>query len=227
MNQQAESREFRFARDVSAYAPKPGHHLVTASFQLGDEACLLYAIEGPANNSMSFRGMAMSSRGIRLFRYSVHGSLVDQLKEIHHVPQGLELVVRFPTVGDGERSRFDVSEALIAFSSVQAPNRVDADAAIASVKIHGQAGPSGEPPAPLYVWFTNHSRGWIWGLVIILCLISIQFVAEVPEEGAVLDRAVEVDVPGGFAPFRINGQLQFQSTIAAAPWFPPPPQVNQ
>jgi hypothetical protein len=218
MHQQPERPRFRFARDVGLYAPKRGQHLVTASFQVGDEACVAYGMEGPWTNTVSFRGMATNFERTRLWRRRLTGSIIEQLKEIHHTPQAPQLVARLEAL-DSNISPLDVREVKVLFSSVRAPNEIDADAAIVRFEMM-----NGEKTS---AWLTNHSRGWLWSLVLIVVTFLLRFSVDAPEEGTALNRAVEFDVPGGFTPLRISGLLQcFSGIMPEAPLPPAGPTIS-
>ncbi len=222
MDQQPESQEFRFARAVSPTASKPGHHLATACFELGNEACTAYIIEAYRNDMVSLRGMATNFKRTRLFSHSVRGPLIERLKEIHDTPQEPELTIRLEMLeGGASPSQFDVQEARVIFSGVRGPNGIDADAAIAQLKMRGDRPQGDGPPEEgpwVCAWLTNLRRGWICALVVAVFVTSLRFILE-PDaaDGTVLNRGVEIVLSPGSRPFRVDGLLQLGSSITGAP----------
>jgi hypothetical protein len=150
---------YRFSREVSEYAPKPGHHLATASCFVRNEVTMLWVIEGPANNAISFRSMATESESIALSRFSIVGSLVEQLSELPHNPfeQRVNIDFSFSAVTQGSKTGLPKSASIV-FTATRAPNGVDPDGAIISVAMD-----NGEQAK---ITVTDFRRGW-WGLLVI------------------------------------------------------------
>ena len=58
----------RFSKDVRYLAPQPGHHLATVSFELERHHFIVWVIEGPENDGLTFRGMATDFNDTTFFK---------------------------------------------------------------------------------------------------------------------------------------------------------------
>ncbi|MEM1178766.1 MAG: hypothetical protein AAGM22_10515 [Acidobacteriota bacterium] len=140
---------YRHARDTSLAAPKPGHHLGTASFRLGDQSVVQWLVEGPENNAISYTALVTDFELTRYLRYRVAGSAVEALNDLPFSPftPRLDLDIELEGVGD-----FSVTGVRIVFSKMRAPNGVDPDLAIARFS---------RPGAPdLRIVISELRRGW-------------------------------------------------------------------
>jgi hypothetical protein len=117
---------FRFSRDVDQIAPKPGHHLGTASFQLGDETHLLWIIEGPENDALCFKGMATDFNGSRVYKFKLRGSMLEAAGDLPYSPYDRQLKFQFRMSG----APINLKEGTVIFTGVRAPNGLDPDGAL-------------------------------------------------------------------------------------------------
>lgn len=171
----SDSAEYRHARDVNALAPKPGHHLATVSFRKGNEAFLLWVIEGPENDTLSFRGMASDFEQTRFFRFRLSGLGIEALGDLPYSPHDHrhEMVLE----REGKEIRLTVL-----FSPMRGPGGTDPDAALMRVECGDE---------PVVVSITELRRAWMPSL------LSAGVGAVIPHltEGAEASGYLRVHVP--------------------------------
>jgi hypothetical protein len=199
------SSPHRFAREVSALAPKPGHDLATASFQLGDESFVLHVVEGPEGDAVGFLGFATDFRRARLVRFGLHGSLVERLDDLPRVQQHESTVahrIRLP--GDSQPAYAVFERATTVFSSLRAANGVDPEAAIVRYDL-----PDGEHVSAT---ITGYHRGWYWDLVVVVVALAIA----VLRAGRRDDEEIEVTVEqeAGASTFEVSGAVRFRESLS-------------
>jgi hypothetical protein len=149
------ANRYNFSKDVSRVAPKPGHHLGTASFVLGGENHLLWIIEGPGNDCLSFKGQAVEFPQARTYRFQIRGSLVESLSQIAYRPDDRRLKVVLEASG----SALDIREATFIYSSQRSPSGVDPDAAF--IRLTTASGES------IDVALTDLRRGWLPVVIVV------------------------------------------------------------
>jgi hypothetical protein len=163
--------QFRFWKEVSSLAPKPGHHLGTLTFTLEKQHFILWLIEGPENDAISFRVMSTSANNTdtQLFRFKARGPLIEQLNELPFSPydRGIHLDLKSPD------APLKIKTIDAVFSSVHSPNGVDPDAAIALVTT--------ESGQKITVNITELRRGWLVIVVIGVVAIALSGCASVPD----------------------------------------------
>ena len=198
--------QHRFERSVVATAPKPGHQLAQAAFQLADQSVILSVIEGPGNDALGFSGMATNFERTRLLRFGVRGSLWERVCELPRSPQepSVHQVFRHPRGEDS--SPIGVAEARMVFSSLRAAGRPDADsAAVSYLLTDGQA----VRPA-----VTGYQRGWYWEHVTVGIATAIWVLRADPVEGQQVTLTVE-HVVGGER-FEVTGAITYRDSIISA-----------
>lgn len=184
------SPHHRFAREVSAGAPKPGHDLATAAFHLGDETYLLHVVEGPLADTVGFLGMATNFDRTRLVRFALHGPLVERLDDLprsHTQPTVTHRVRPFEErLTQAQASA--VERATTVFSTMRAANGVDPEAAVVAYDLVG-----GER---VVATITGYHRGWYWDLVIVLVGLAIAILRAGRRAGEVVELTVEQELAG-------------------------------
>ncbi|MEM6794408.1 MAG: hypothetical protein AAF725_10520 [Acidobacteriota bacterium] len=142
-------RHHRHARDTSTMAPKPGHHLGTASFTVGDQSVILWLIEGPENDTISVNAMLSDFDLTRYLRFRIEGTAIEALNDLPFSPAQPRLELELEVLGTSD---LQPTSALILFSTMRAPNGRDPDAAIA--RFHT------ESRGDLVLFITELRRGW-------------------------------------------------------------------
>ena len=129
----------RFGRETDAAAPRPGHLLGTFSFAMGGENALMWILEGPENNALSYMAMATDFNLTRFVRFRLRGGAIQSLNDLPYsayerrVSAEIDLGVETPT---------RVTGLDLVYSSVRGPNGIDPDAALICVRtedghVHG------------------------------------------------------------------------------------------
>jgi hypothetical protein len=158
--QPEDGRNFRFAREIGAYAPKPGHHLGTAAIVLGDNRMsLLNIIEGAANDAVTVNGIVtdFTATTVLLFHMSGTFTLLDYYP---YDPRAYGQVLEF---SDGSMSfgkqdvGFAVTRADIVYSRTRSVAGPDPDGGL--IRIRQASG------TPIFVSFSGFKEGWIPVLV--------------------------------------------------------------
>jgi hypothetical protein len=193
----------RFARAVSAIAPKPGHDLATASFQLRDESFVLHVVEGPDADSVGFLGLATNFERTRALRFGLHGSLIEHLDDLPRASQHPMATYRFGTRGRSQASDLVVERVTAVFSNLRAANGVDPEAAMVAYELAG-----GER---VPVAITGYQRGWYWDLLIISVAFAIVVLVAAREEGGAIEVTVEQEAGG--AVFQVSGSIEFRESL--------------
>ena len=182
----------RHARDTSAMAPKPGHHLGTASFRLGDSSIVQWLVEGPENDTISVNALVTNFRLTRYVRYRIVGTAVEALNDLPYSPftpnADLDLEVTGP-------STLRPTSVRIVFSAQRAPNGVDPDSAVACFRT--------DSDGEVFVTVSELRRGWEPMMSVIASFLGVTFcLADEPAEQAcrltVTDRTAGVQVSGDF-----------------------------
>ena len=204
MTDDATPPNHRFARAVSAVAPKPGHDLATASFQLRDESFVLHVVEGPAADSVGFLGIATNFDRTRLLRFALHGSLIERLDDLPRASQHPTVTHRFSPGGRSQASDMVVERATTVFSNLRAANGVDPEAAMVAYELAG-----GERVA---VAITGYQRGWYWDLLIIAVAFAILVLLVPRAEREAIE--VTVEQQAGASLFQISGSLGFRESLS-------------
>ena len=203
MTDEGTSPNHRFARAVSAVAPKPGHDLATASFQLGDESFVLHVVEGPHANSVGFLGLATNFERTRVLRFALHGSLIERLDDLPRASQFPAATHRFSPAGRAQASDLVVERAITVFSNLRAANGVDPEAAMVAYELVG-----GERVS---VAITGYQRGWYWDLLIVALAFVIAVLVAPREEGDGVEVTVEQEAGGSL--FQVSGSLMFRESL--------------
>lgn len=204
MTDDVTSPTHRFARAVSAVAPKPGHDLATASFQLGDESFVLHVVEGPAADSIGFLGIATNFERTRLLRFALHGSLIERLDDLPRASQHPAVTHRFSPRGRTQASDIVVERVTTVFSNLRAANGVDPEAAMVAYDLGG-----GERVS---VAITGYQRGWYWDVLIIAVAFAIVLLVAPREEGDPIEVTVEQEA--GASRFQVSGSLRFRESLS-------------
>jgi len=195
----------RFAREVSAVAPKPGHDLATASFQLDGETYVLHVVEGPAADTVGFLGIATNFERTRLVRFALHGSLVERLDDLPRVQQHQSTVShRVRPSGNTQQADTVVERATTVFSSLRAANGIDPEAAIVAYDLLG-----GERVSAT---ITGYRRGWYWDLVVIVVALAIAILRAGRRPGEPIEVAVEQEAAGSL--FEVAGAVSFRESLS-------------
>jgi hypothetical protein len=195
---------YRFARAVSTVAPKPGHDLATASFQLGDESFVLHVVEGPSADSVGFIGVATTFERTRLLRFALRGSLIERLDDLPRASAFPAVTHRFSPSGRTQASDLVVERVITVFSNLRAANGVDPEAALVAYELAG-----GERVS---VAITGYQRGWYWDLLIIAVAFAIVVLVAPREEGDAVEVTVEQEAGGSL--FQVSGSLGFRSSLS-------------
>lgn len=206
MTEDREPPHYRFAREVSAAAPKPGHDLATASFQLGDETYVLHVVEGPRADTVGFLGFATDFDRTRLVRFALHGTLVERLDDLpraHHQP-ALRHLIR-PLDENVPSGAFVFERATTVFSGLRAANGVDPEAAIVAYDLVG----GGRATATI----TGYQRGWYWELVIVVVGLAIAAIAAGRTAGEPIQVTVEQEAGGSL--FQVSGAVAYRESLSA------------
>jgi hypothetical protein len=209
--------QYRFERAVHATAPKPGHHLATAAFQLDDRSVILSVIEGPENDALGFSGMATDFDRTRLLRFGIRGPLLERLCELPHSPaeQTQRQVFRHPKGEDP--SPIGVDGARVVFSSLRAANRADADSAAVAYMLPD----GGQVRAAL----TGYQRGWYWGHVTVGIAVAIWVLRADPVDGQHVTLSVE-QVASNDGRFEVSGAIAYRDSIMSTSSAPTSATVN-
>jgi hypothetical protein len=194
----------RFAREVSAVAPKPGHDLATASFQLGDETYALHVVEGPAADAVGFLGIATNFERSRVLRFALHGSLVERLDDLPRVQYQPTVTHRILPFGDTLPSDAVVERATTVFSSLRAANGVDPEAAIVGYELVG-----GERVSAT---ITGYQRGWYWDLVVVVVALAIAALRTGRRAGEAIEVTVEQELGGSL--FQVSGAVSLRESLS-------------
>lgn len=194
----------RFARAVAAVAPKPGHDLATASFQLGDESFVLHVVEGPAADAVGFLGIATNFERTRLLRFALHGSLIERLDDLPRASQQPSVTHRFRPGGRTQAADLVVERVTTVFSNLRAANGVDPEAAMVAYELAG-----GERVS---VAITGYQRGWYWDLLIIVVAFAIAVLVSPRPAGDTMEVTVEQEAPGSLV--QVSGSLGFRESLS-------------
>jgi hypothetical protein len=206
MSDEGTQPNYRFARAVSTVAPKPGHDLATASFQLGDESFVLHVVEGPAADSVGFIGVATNFDRSRVLRFALHGSLIERVDDLPRASHFPTATYRFRP---GRRAQASdlvdlvVERAIAVFSNLRAANGIDPEAAMVAYELAG-----GERVS---VAITGYQRGWYWDLLIIAVAFAIAVLLAPREEGVPIEVAIEQEAGGSL--FEVSGSLRFRESL--------------
>lgn len=193
----------RFAREVSAVAPKPGHDLATASFQIGEETFTLHVVEGPAADAVGFLGIATNFERTRVLRFALAGPLVERLDDLPRVQHQSMVTHRIRPIGDTLPADAVVERATTVFSSLRAANGVDPEAAIVAYDLFG-----GER---MSATITGYHRGWYWDLVIIAVALAIAAIRAGRRAGEAIEVTVEQELGGSL--FEVSGAVSFRDSL--------------
>jgi len=204
MTDEGTQLNYRFARAVSAVAPKPGHDLATASFQLGDESFVLHVVEGPHANSVGFLGLATNFERTRVLRFALHGSLIERLDDLPRASLHPVVTHRFTPRGRTQASDLVVERVATVFSNLRAANGVDPEAALVAYQLAG-----GERVS---VAITGYQRGWYWDLLITAVAFAILVLLAPREEGEAIEVGVEQEAGGSL--FQVAGSLRFRESLS-------------
>jgi hypothetical protein len=194
----------RFARQVAPTAPKPGHHLATLSFGLGNENTILWLIEGPGNDAFSFLGMATDFERTRILRFSVQGSLIERINDLPRSPYDRTLIYRFRPESDEDASRLRLQSATVVFSGMRSANGVDPDSAALAFDLGGDQ--------RVLASVTGYQRGWYWQTVVVAVSMGVWAVRVGPTDGESLRLEVEQDSGPGQR-FAVLGGVTYSESI--------------
>jgi hypothetical protein len=201
MTEEPASSQYRFAREVSAAAPKPGHDLATASFQIGDDTYVLHVVEGPAADTVGFLGYATDFARSRIVRFALHGSLIERLDDLPRTHLLTTVTHRLSPVGDRD---VVVERATTVFSNLRAANGVDPESAIVAYDLIG-----GER---VIVTITGYHRGWYWELVINVIALAIVALLAGRTAGETIEATIEQDAGGSV--YRVSGAATFRESLS-------------
>jgi hypothetical protein len=204
MTDDQSSSPHRFAREVSALAPKPGHDLATASFRLGDETYVLHVVEGPDADAVGFLGFTTDFRRARVVRFALHGSLVERLDDLPRVQQYASRVTHgIRLTGDRQPSFPLFERATTVFSNLRAANGIDPEAAIVRYDL-----PGGEHVSAT---ITGYHRGWYWDLVVVVVALAIAVLRAGRSDDDEIDVTVEQEAGG--STFEVSGAARFRESL--------------
>lgn len=210
---------FRFAREVAPNAPKPGHHLATASFQMGKDAFVLWVIEGPPNDAFSFLGFSTNFETTRKLRFAIRGPLIEKLNDLPQSTFDRGLSYRFRPAGDEQPSRLLLDRATTVFSSLRSPNRIDPDSAAIAYELVG-----GDRVVAMV---TGYQRGWYWQAITPAIGLAIWALRTDAKEGDTVRLAVEQDSEGPAGRFEVTGTAIYRESILAQLLEPPATTVPE
>lgn len=195
----------RFAREVSAAAPKPGHDLATTSFQLEGETYVLHVVEGPRADTVGFLGFATNFDRTRLVRFALRGPLVERLDDLPRVQQQSSVSHRMGPVRQApSQEAMPVERATTVFSSMRGPNGIDPESAIVAYDLVG-----GER---VVATITGYRRGWYWDLVIVVIGLAIAIIVSGRSTGEAVEVAVEQELGG--ARFQVAGSVSLGESLS-------------
>lgn len=208
--------EYRFAQDVAPSAPKPGFHLATISFQLGNQVTILWVVEGPRNDTIGMVGNRTDFERTYLLRFSLQGSLFEALNGLYPLPSDRALVLNFHHPERHGRSPIGVERAITVFSSLRAYGRADADSAAVSYFLSGgEANSGGHAHGDrVTATITGYQRGWAYQQVVTAGACALWVLETNPASGSEVTFTVEQDAgasPGRFA--EVTGDVRFRNTI--------------
>lgn len=144
----APPRRYRFHRDVDRVAPKPGHELATLTFERDGRHFVLWMIEGPENDTLTFRMMETDFETTRYSRFKVAGTAIEVLSDLPYSAQQHRVDYEIEHQGG---SGMAMEKARVVYSTVRAPNGEDPDVAVMRV-----SGADGD----CVVTITNLRRAW-------------------------------------------------------------------
>lgn len=199
---------FRFARQVAPSAPKPGHHLATASFQMDKELFILWVIEGPPNDAFGFLGMASSFEATRKLRFAIRGPLIERLNDLPQPPFERGLVYRFSPTAGGEQERIVLQQATTVFSGLRAENRADPDSAAVAYDLFGGV--------RVLAAITGFQRGWYWQVLTPAVGLAIWALRTNPADGQAIELSVQQDSDGVGGRVAVTGTVTFRDSILAS-----------
>ena len=212
MVDEASRSQYRFERDVRERAPKPGHHLATASYVLGGESVVLWVVEGPENDAMGFIGMATDFTRTRLLRFSLRGSLIEQLNGLPSSPCDRRLTYRFSNDWPSKSPSIVVKDAISVFSSVRAPGRAEPDGAAVAYSL--------ETGDQVVAAITGYQRGWYWQVVVVSVGLSLWVMRDNPAEGAMVVVTCQQDAGRPEGVYEVSGAVTYRASTIAAPAHP-------
>ncbi len=210
-----QSSEYRFARDVSPTAPKPGFHLATISYQRGDHVTILWVVEGAMNNTIGILGNRTDFERTSLLRFSLQGSLIEALNGLYPLPSERAMVLNFYHPEREEQSPIGVESAVTVFSSLRTAGRPDADSAAVSYVMNGSESDDGADRVLAAI--TGYQRGWAFEQVVTAGACALWVLEKRPPSGRQVSLTVEQDVgasPGRFAD--VTGDVTFSNTVMSA-----------
>jgi len=199
------SSHYRFAREVSAAAPKPGHDLATASFQLDGDAYVLHVVEGPRADTVGFLGISTNFERTRQVRFALHGSLVERLDDLpraHTQPQVTHRV-RPPEEREAQAWSPVVEQSTTVFGSLRAANGIDPESAIVAYDLPGER---------VVATITGYHRGWYWDLVIVVVGLAIAFLRAGRRVGEPVQVTVEQELAG--AVHEVSGAVAVRESLS-------------
>lgn len=150
---------YRFAREVSGLAPKPGHHLGTMSVEVGGRMALLYIIEGAANNAVSLVGFVTDFTQTALLSFHLAGTIAV-LDSFPYTPESYGEVLEFSNGSmtlDTNELGWTVTKATVIYSRVRSVTGRDPDGG--AIKIDQTQG------GPIFASFSGFKEGWVPALV--------------------------------------------------------------
>jgi hypothetical protein len=196
----------RFAREVSAVAPKVGNDLATVSFELRGETYVLHVVEGPGADTVGFLGFATDFARTRMLRFALHGSLIERLNDLPRLPDQRSIVHRYRPIGDTQPVEAVVERSTAVFSTVRAANGVDPDAAAVAYDLVG-----GERVS---VAITAYHRGWYWDLLLNVVALLIWALRQIRRGGEAIELSVEQEVGQAGSLFHVSGTVAFRESLS-------------
>ena len=125
---------FRFTRETSSNAPKPGHHLGDISYTYNGESVSVYAIEGGQNNALSFTGLATNFASTRLLSFSLAGNFRELLDCMPYSPHNNSQIFEYSDfvvkTDKGEHVEFPFTQAKVIYTRVRSGSGVDPDGGV-------------------------------------------------------------------------------------------------
>jgi|SRR5690242_15178147 hypothetical protein len=202
------SSHYRFAREVSAAAPKPGHDLATASFQLDGDAYVLHVVEGPSADTVGFLGISTNFERTRQVRFALHGSLIERLDDLprsHTQPLVTHRVL--PTEErEAQAQAYSpvVEQATTVFGSLRAANGVDPESALVAYDLPGGR--------RVVAAITGYHRGWYWDLVIVVVGLAIALLVAGRRTGEPVQVTVEQELAGSV--HEVSGSVGVRESLS-------------
>jgi hypothetical protein len=170
MEHSQEHETHRFARDVSALAPKPGHLLGTVGFSYRGTSYSLAIIEGAPNDTASIIGISTDFTSLTSVRFGLEGDIMGKLHDLPSDPRALGMTLEFsgaysPFGDDYAQVAFPIQSAKVVFTRIRAANGIDPDGAIVRLKLTSNE--------EIIADLAGFKRGWEIGCWIVIVVIAV------------------------------------------------------